>query len=299
MLHSSTTPAAKRLALRERLAARDILVLPGAFSPLSAMLIEQRGFEAAYLSGAVIAADLGLPDVGLTTLSEVALRTQQVARVTSLPLLVDADTGFGEAMNVARTIQLLEDAGAAGVHVEDQVNPKRCGHLDGKQVVDVAVMRQRVAAAVAARRDPHFLIVARTDARATDSLDAAIERARSYVDAGADAIFPEALLDTGEFESFREAIDVPLLANATEFGKGEPFSVSALNDLGVDMVIFPVSLLRLAMGAAERGLGVLHERGELSSLFEAMQSRGELYELLDYRSYELFDGDVFNFGSPT
>jgi methylisocitrate lyase len=299
MLHSSTTPAAKRRALRERLAARDILVLPGAFNPLSAMLIEQRGFEAAYLSGAVIAADLGLPDVGLTTLSEVALRAQQVARVTSLPLLVDADTGFGEAMNVARTIQMLEDAGAAGVHVEDQVNPKRCGHLDGKLVVDVGVARQRVAAAVAARRDPNLLIVARTDARATDSLNVAIDRARNYVDVGADAIFPEALLDAGEFEAFREAIDVPLLANATEFGKGVPLRVSALNDLGVDMVIFPVSLLRLAMGAAERGLRVLNERGELSSLFDAMQSRSELYELLDYQSYELFDGDVFNFGATS
>lgn len=297
MLHSSTTPAAKRLALRERLRARDTLVLPGAFSPLSAMLVEQRGFEATYLSGAVIAADLGLPDVGLTTLSEVALRTQQVARVTSLPLLVDADTGFGEAMNVARTIQMLEDAGAAGVHVEDQVNPKRCGHLDGKLVVDVDVARQRVAAAVAARRDPNLLIVARTDARAVESLDEAIDRARSYVDAGADAIFPEALLDVGEFEAFRGAIDVPLLANATEFGKGEPWTVPALNSLGVDMVIFPVSLLRLAMGAAERGLGVLSEIGELSSLFDAMQSRSQLYELLDYQSYEQFDGDVFNFGT--
>ncbi len=262
MLHSSTTPADKRRALRERLGARDILVVPGAFNPLSAMLIEQRGFGAVYLSGAVIAADLGLPDVGLTTLSEVANRTQQVARVTALPLLVDADTGFGEArMNVARTIQILEDAGAAGVHVEDQVNPKRCGHLDGKHVVSVEVARQRVAAAVLARRDSNFVIVARTDARATHSLDEAIERARSYVDAGADVIFPEALLDDAEFEVFRKAIDVPLLANATEFGKGASWSVRALNELGVDMVIFPVSLLRLAMGAAERAaLGVLTER---------------------------------------
>jgi methylisocitrate lyase len=297
VLQSPTTPTAKRLALRERLGARDILVLPGAFNPLSAMLIEQRGFEAAYLSGAVIAADLGLPDVGLTTLSEVAHRTQQVARVTALPLLVDADTGFGEAMNMARTIQMLEDAGAAGVHVEDQVNPKRCGHLDGKHVVNLDVARQRVAAAVSARRDSNFMIVARTDARATDSLDEAIERARSYVDVGADAIFPEALLDAGEFEAFRKAIDVPLLANATEFGKGAPWTVPALNDLGVDMVIFPVSLLRLAMGAAQRGLRVLAQRGELSSLFDAMQSRSDLYELLDYESYELFDGDVFNFRS--
>ncbi|HEY5091886.1 MAG TPA: methylisocitrate lyase [Acidimicrobiales bacterium] len=297
MLHSPITPSAKRLALRERLDARDILILPGAFNPLSAMLIEQRGYEAAYLSGAVIAADLGLPDVGLTTLSEVAQRSGQVARVTALPLLVDADTGFGEAMNVARTIQMLEDAGVAGVHVEDQVNPKRCGHLDGKHVVAPALARQRVAAAVSARRDPNLMIVARTDARATDSLDEAIDRARSYVDVGADAIFPEALLDESEFAAFREAIGVPLLANATEFGKGDPLSVRALNDLGVDMVIFPVSLLRLAMGAAERGLRELAERGELSSLFDAMQSRDELYELLDYQSYQIFDSEVFNFRS--
>jgi methylisocitrate lyase len=297
MLHSPTTPEAKRLALRERLGEPEILILPGAFNPLAAMLIEQRGFEAVYLSGAVIAADLGLPDVGLTTSSEVAQRSQQVARVTSLPLLVDADTGFGEAMNVARTIQMLEDAGVAGVHVEDQVNPKRCGHLDGKHVVPPTIARQRVAAAVSARRDPNLVIVARTDARSTDSLDEAIDRARSYVDAGADAIFPEALLNEGEFASFRDAVDVPILANATEFGKGDSLSVRALNDLGVDMVIFPVSLLRLAMGAAERGLRDLAEYGELSRLFEAMQTRDELYELLDYRSYQLFDSEVFNFRS--
>lgn len=299
MLHSPVTASAKRLALRERLEARDILVLPGAFSPLSAMLIEQRGFQGAYLSGAVIAADLGLPDVGLTTLTEVAQRSAQVARVTALPLLVDADTGFGEAMNVARTIQMLEEAGVAGVHVEDQVNPKRCGHLDGKRVVTPAVARQRVAAAVSARRDPNLMIVARTDARATDSLDEAIDRARGYVDVGADAIFPEALLDAGEFAAFRAAIDVPLLANATEFGKGDPLNVRALNDLGLDMVIFPVSLLRLAMGAAERGLAELAERGELSNLLDSMQSRDELYALLDYESYQKFDRDVFNFRTST
>ena len=299
MLFSRVTASAKRLALRERLAARDILVLPGAFSPLTAMLIEQRGFQGAYLSGAVIAADLGLPDVGLTTLTEVAQRSAQVARVTALPLLVDADTGFGEAMNVARTIQMLEEAGVAGVHVEDQVNPKRCGHLDGKRMVTPAVARQRVAAAVSARRDPNLMIVARTDARATDSLDEAIDRARGYVDVGADAIFPEALLDAGEFAAFRAAIDVPLLANATEFGKGDPLNVRALNDLGLDMVIFPVSLLRLAMGAAERGLAELAERGELSNLLDSMQSRDELYALLDYESYQKFDRDVFNFRTST
>jgi methylisocitrate lyase len=295
VLHSDVAPAAKRQALRQRLAERDIVVLPGAFNPLSAMLIEQHGFEAAYLSGAVIAADLGLPDVGLTTLSEVSQRAQQVARVTALPLLVDVDTGFGEAMNVARTVQMMEDAGVAAIHIEDQENPKRCGHLDGKQVVEVAVARQRISAAVAARRDPNLLIVARTDARATHSLSEAIDRARSYVDVGADGIFPEALMDAKEFGAFREAIDVPLLANATEFGKGEAWSVNSLNELGVDMVIFPVSLLRLAMGAADRGLRTLSQRGELGGLLDQMQSRSELYELLDYESYQLFDSEVFSF----
>jgi methylisocitrate lyase len=200
-------------------------------------------------------------------------------------------------MNVARTVQVMEDAGVAGIHIEDQVNPKRCGHLDGKQVVAIGEARQRITAAVAARRDPNLMIIARTDARATDSLTEAIDRARSYVDVGADAIFPEALLDAKEFETFRAALDVPLLANATEFGKGETWTLRTLNELGIDMVIFPVSLLRLAMGAADRGLSTLSQHGELTSLLGDMQTRSELYELLDYESYQLFDSEVFNFKS--
>jgi methylisocitrate lyase len=295
MLHATSTPSAKRAALRARLATGELLVLPGAFNPLSAMLIERRGFHAVYLSGAVVAADLGLPDVGLTTASEVALRASQVARVTNLPVLVDADTGFGEAMNVARSVQLLEDAGVSGLHLEDQVNPKRCGHLDGKHVVDRGVAVQRLRAAVAARRDPNLLIVARTDARATDSLDEAIERAKAYEDAGADAIFAEALLDENEFARMRQAVSVPLLANATEFGKGHLLSVGPLAELGVNMVIFPVSLLRLAMGAAERGLVTLQREGGMASILGEMQTRADLYDLLDYANYQVFDEEVFNF----
>ncbi|HEY7931406.1 MAG TPA: methylisocitrate lyase [Acidimicrobiales bacterium] len=299
MLHATSTPSAKRAALRARLATGELLVLPGAFNPLSAMLIERRGFHAVYLSGAVVAADLGLPDVGLTTASEVALRASQVARVTNLPVLVDADTGFGEAMNVARSVQLLEDAGVSGLHLEDQVNPKRCGHLDGKHVVDRGVAVQRLRAAVAARRDPNLLIVARTDARATDSLDEAIERAKAYEDAGADAIFAEALLDENEFARMRQAVSVPLLANATEFGKGHLLSVGPLAELGVNMVIFPVSLLRLAMGAAERGLVTLQREGGLASILGEMQTRADLYDLLDYANYQVFDEEVFNFHLPS
>jgi methylisocitrate lyase len=294
MLYSTLTPAAKRRALRERLGSGDLLELPGAFSPLAARLVQDKGFDGVYVSGAVVAADLGLPDVGLTTLTEVATRAGQIARMTDLPTLVDADTGFGEAMNVARTVQTLEDAGVAGLHVEDQVNPKRCGHLDGKQVVDDAVAVQRVRAAVDARRDPDLLIMARTDARGVLGLDAALDRARALVDAGADALFPEALQGLGEYERFA-ALGVPVLANMTEFGKTELYPRDRLRDAGVAVVIYPVSLLRVAMGAAERALDALRAEGSLASQVPTMQTRARLYELLDYAGYTAFDDDVYDF----
>ena len=295
MLHSPVSASAKRARLRARLAQGPILALPGAFNPLSAMLIERHGFEGVYLSGAVLAADLGLPDIGLTTLSEVAARSAQVARVTGVATIVDADTGFGEPMNVARTVQMLEDAGVASMHLEDQVNPKRCGHLDGKQVVERDEALRRINAATASRRDANFLVIARTDARAVEGLDGAIERARAYVDAGADAIFPEALLDEREFAAMRAAVTVPILANMTEFGKGPSLSVAQLGELGVDMVIFPVSLLRLAMGAADRALDLLTREGTLTTMLGEMQTRAELYDLLDYGSFAAFDQSVFDF----
>ena len=185
MLYSSVTPATKRQILRERLASGELLRFPGAFNPLSAKLIQDKGFDGVYISGAVLSADLGLPDIGLTTLSEVAQRAGQIARLTDLPAIVDADTGFGEPMNVARTVQSLEDAGLAGLHIEDQVNPKRCGHLDGKAVVDSDTAIKRIRAAADARRDPNLIIMARTDIRAVDGLDAALDRAKALVDAGA------------------------------------------------------------------------------------------------------------------
>jgi methylisocitrate lyase len=292
MLHAASTAAERRAALRARLAEDRLLVLPGVFNPLSAMAVERAGFEAAYLSGAVMAAELGLPDVGLTTLSEVAQRTAQVTRVTRLPLLVDADTGFGEPLNVARTVQFLEEAGAAALHLEDQVNPKRCGHLEGKSVVDEVSATRRIAAAVAARRDANLLVVARTDARAVEGLESAIERARRYVAAGADAVFAEALEDEREVEAFRRALEVPLLINATEFGKGPLWEGARLAALGVDMVIFPVSLFRLAMGAAARGLATLAAEGGFASRVGEMQTRAELYELLRYDEYAAFDEGV-------
>ncbi|MBN9185962.1 methylisocitrate lyase [Microbacterium sp.] len=295
MLYATTPAAEKRRLFRERLATGELLRFPGAFNPLSARLIERKGFEGVYISGAVLAADLGLPDIGLTTLTEVAGRGQQIARMTELPAIIDADTGFGEPMNVARTIQTLEDAGLAGTHIEDQINPKRCGHLDGKAVVDEDTAIKRIRAAADARRDPNFLLMARTDIRAVEGLDAAVDRAKALVDAGADAIFPEAMRTLDEFAAVREAIDVPILANMTEFGKSELFSVDQLRDVGVNIVIWPVSLLRLAMGAADRGLGTLIEDGHLTSKLGEMQHRADLYDLVDYEAYNHFDTNVFNF----
>jgi methylisocitrate lyase len=295
MLHDTTSAADKRTAFRAGLASGKLLRFPGAFNPLSAMLIARHGFEGVYISGAVISADLGLPDIGLTTATEVAGRAQQIARVTALPALVDADTGFGEPMNAARTVQLLEDAGVAGLHIEDQVNPKRCGHLDGKDVADRDTAVKRIKAAVAARRDPAFVIAARTDAAAVNGLDDAIDRARAYADAGADLIFPEAMTGEADFERMRAAVDVPILANMTEFGKSPLLTAKTLENLGVNVVIYPVTLLRLAMHAADAGLAAIAGLGTQEGLLDQMQHRRDLYDLLDYQAYNTFDASVFNF----
>jgi methylisocitrate lyase len=198
-------------------------------------------------------------------------------------------------MNVARTVQELEDAGVAAIHIEDQINPKRCGHLDGKQVVDEAVAAQRIRSAVDARRDPNLVIVARTDIRAVGGIDAAIERVKRLADAGADVVFPEALESLEEFAAVRSAVEVPMLANITEFGKGELFTAGQLRDIGVNIVIWPVSLLRMAMGAAERALQTLAAEGTLASELGQMQHRRDLYDLIDYAGYNRFDESIFNF----
>ncbi len=295
MLYSSTSAAEKRLRFREDLSSGRLLRMPGAFNPLSARLIERKGFDGVYISGAVLSADLGLPDIGLTTLTEVAARGAQIARTTELPTLIDADTGFGEPMNAARTVQEMENAGVSGLHIEDQVNPKRCGHLDGKEVVGLDIAVRRIRAAVEGRRDPHFLIMARTDIRAVAGLEAAKDRAKALVDAGADAIFPEAMRTLEEFEAIRSAVDVPVLANMTEFGKSELFTTSQLQSVGINMVIWPVSLLRIAMGGAERALDALNEQGTLTSQLGNMQHRAELYELISYEDYAGFDSNIYTF----
>ncbi|WP_071287388.1 methylisocitrate lyase [Mycolicibacterium llatzerense] len=295
LLGSTVSAADKRAKFRSALNSGQLQRYPGAFSPLVAKLVSEIGFEGVYVSGAVLSADLGLPDIGLTTLSEVAGRSAQIAAATDLPTLVDADTGFGEPMSAARTITVLEDAGLAGCHLEDQVNPKRCGHLDGKAVVPAAEMIKRLRAAVAARRDPNFVICARTDAAGIEGIDSAIDRAKAYADAGADLIFTEALSSPSEFERFRAAVDTPLLANMTEFGKSELVTAQQLSDIGYNMVIYPVTTLRLAMYAVEVGLREIHTAGTQAGLLDQMQHRSRLYELLRYAEYNEFDSDIFNF----
>ncbi|MBA8796053.1 methylisocitrate lyase [Friedmanniella endophytica] len=290
--------SAARRAFRAGLESGRLLRFPGAFTPLSAKLITELGFDGVYISGAVLSAELGLPDIGLTTLTEVAGRAEQIITATTLPTLIDADTGFGEPLNVARTVRTLEAKGVSGCHLEDQVNPKRCGHLDGKALVGPDVMVQRIAAAVAARTDPDFVICARTDARGVDGFDAAVERARAYVAAGADLVFPEALSGPDEFAAFRAAVDAPLLANMTEFGKSPLLDEATLADLGFNLVIYPVTLLRLAMGAIEDGLRTIAERGTQRDLVDRMQTRARLYELVGYADYTAFDSEIFAFDVP-
>jgi methylisocitrate lyase len=295
-MHPSAISAVqKRKDFRAALKSGKLLRFPGAFSPLVAMTIERHGFDGVYVSGAALSADLGLPDIGLTTLSEVSARGGAIAQATRLPALIDADTGFGEALNAARTIQTLENAGLCGCHLEDQINPKRCGHLDNKSLVTTQVMVEKIRAAAAARRDRNFLLMARTDARASEGLKGAIARARAYIDAGADAIFPEALADEREFEKFRKAVKVPLLANMTEFGKSKLLQAGQLSSLGINIVIYPVTTLRLAMKAIEDGLATLKDEGTQESLVKKMQTRAELYELLNYADYAKFDKDISNF----
>lgn len=295
MLFAKKSAAEKRVALRASLASGKLQRFPGVFSPLVAMLIEELGFDGVYISGAVLANELGLPDIGLTTMTEIAQRGRQIARVTELPSIIDIDTGFGEPMNAARTMQELEELGLCGCHMEDQVNPKRCGHLDNKIIVERAEMVRKLRASADAKRDKNFLLIARTDAREPEGLAAAIDRAKAYVDAGAEMIFPEALADESEFEKMRAAVKVPLLANMTEFGKTKMLDAKTIERLGFNIVIYPVTALRLAMKAIEDGYAAIRRDGTQSGIVDRMQTRKRLYELLRYEDYAEFDKDVFNF----
>ena len=284
--------AARRQQFRDSLTSAKLHRLPGAFSPLVAMLVERLGFEGVYVSGGAISANMGLPDIGLTTLTEVTTQAGAIARATALPTIADADTGFGEPANVARTVQAFEGAGLCGLHLEDQTMPKKCGHLDSKQLVPAEEMVRKVRAAADAKIDPNFLLIARTDARAVEGRDAAIDRAKRYLDAGAEMIFPEALTDEKDFETFRKAIDAPLLANMTEFGKSPLLSAEQLTNLGYNAAIYPVTSLRLAMKAIETGLQELLDTGTQQGAILQMQTRQELYNLLQYDAYEKQDRDL-------
>jgi methylisocitrate lyase len=279
-------------ALREAWTAGPIAV-PGVFNALVARMAERLGFRAVYLSGAALSASTGLPDVGLLTLTEFADEARRIAAATTLPLLCDADTGFGEALNVERTVRLLENAGAAGLHLEDQQLPKRCGHLSGKQLVAPEVMAAKVRAAVAARRDPDFVIIARTDARGVNGFDDAVQRARLYLQAGADAIFPEALENAEEFAAFARAVPAPLLANMTEFGRSPLLDFSTLAEMGYRLVLYPVTTLRSALRAAQQTLADILTKGHQRDRLPQMLTRAELYELLDYAGYEQRDRAYF------
>lgn len=270
---------------------KHTVVIPGAFNALTAIQIERAGFQAVYVSGAGLAAARGLPDIGLLSLTEVVSDAAAIANAVTIPAVVDADTGFGPPLAVMRAVREFERAGLAGIQLEDQEMPKRCGHLPGKRLVSTREMVGKILAATEARRDRDFLVVARTDARAVEGLEAAVHRARAYVEAGADAIFPEALESADEFREFatrlaKEAPKVPLVANMTEFGKTPYLSVSEFEDLGYRLVLFPVSALRVATKAIEQLLEDVKRHGSQRESLGRMHTREQLYELLRYAEYE-------------
>lgn len=269
-----------------------IVVMPGAFSALTALAAYKQGAKAVYLSGGAITNNLlGVPDIALTTLNEMSGVAAQACQVAPVPIICDADTGFGETWNTVRTVIEMERAGLAGIHLEDQVSPKRCGHLEGKEVVPTDHMETKIRAAVSAKRDPSFVIIARTDARGVEGIDAAIDRAKAYVQAGADAIFPEGLISEAEFEAFRKGVEVPLLANMTEFGKTPLITASRFGELGYQMVIFPVTALRVMLKAVEEFYAELLETGTQAGWMDKMRTRAQLYETIDYGDYTAQDAE--------
>jgi methylisocitrate lyase len=272
---------------------RDTIAIPGVFNPLTARVAERLGFQAIYLSGGALSASYGVPDVGLLSVTEFVDEARRICQASSLPLLCDADTGFGEALNVERTVRLFEAAGSAGIHLEDQQLPKRCGHLSGKQLVPPEVMVAKIRAATAARKDRDFVILARTDARSVEGFDGAVARARLYLQAGADGIFPEALENEAEFARFAREIPAVLLANMTEFGKSPILDIPTLRSLGYRLVLYPLTAFRSAMKAAANTLALLASEGHQRAAIPTMMTRAELYDLLDYRGYEERDQRFF------
>ena len=284
----------KRAEFINSLKSGKLLRFPGAYNPLSAKLISEIGFDGIYISGGVMANDLGLPDIGLTTLEQVSYRASQITRVTDLPTIVDADTGFKDCK---KTILNLEAKGLAGCHIEDQIEQKRCGHLDNKELITKEEMVVKIKNAVSARQDKNFLIIARTDANAVEGLDKTIDRIKAYEDAGADMIFPEAMKDESEFEKVRKISKGYLLANMTEFGKSKLLNKSELEKLGYNLVIYPVTTQRLAMKNVEDGLKSIFKNGDQNNIIDNMQTRKRLYELVEYEKYNTPDNKITDFST--
>ncbi len=282
----------KRIELRNRLKKQKILKFPGAYNPLTAKLIFEIGFDGVYISGAVMANDLGIPDIGITTLKEVSYRANQIARISDLPSIVDANTGFG---NCKETIETFENLGLSGCHIEDQIDQKRCGHLDNKEIIPLNKMVDKIKTAVNSKKDNNFLIIARTDANIVEGINKTIERVKAYEDAGADIIFPEAMKDEKEFEQIRKNTKINLLANMTEFGKSKILAANTLEELGYDIVIYPVTTQRLAMKNVEDGLRDIFKNGHQNNIIDKMQTRKRLYELVDYEKYNTPDKKITDF----
>ena len=288
------TVVQKREDFEKKLSSKKILRIPGAYNPLTAKLIEEIGYDGIYVSGGVMSNDLGYPDIGLTNLKEVSYRANQIARVTNLPTIVDADTGF---KSCEETVNIFEKLGITGIHIEDQISQKRCGHLDNKELISKEEMIKKIKLSINSRKDKNFKIIARTDANSVEGLDKMIERAKAYQDAGADIIFPEALLDEKEFEKVRKNLNIYLLANMTEFGKTKLFSYKQLENFGYNIVIYPVTTQRLAMKSVEEGLKDIFERGHQNNIIDKMQTRKRLYELVEYEKYNSLDEKIYNFST--
>jgi len=285
-------PEEKRKILNQKLKSSKILRVPGAYNPLTAKIIEEIGYDAVYVSGAVMANDLGFPDIGLTTLEDVSTRSYLISRVTNLPTIVDIDTGF---KSCEKTIQTFEEFGVAAVHLEDQVERKRCGHLDNKELISTDKMVNKIKECVKAKKDKNFKIIARSDANSVEGIDKMINRCKAYIDAGAEIIFPEALSNEKEFETVRKSLDCYLLANMTEFGKTKLLNYNDLENLGYNIVIYPVTTQRLAMKSVEDGLRAIFKDGHQSNIIDRMQTRKRLYEIVDYEKYNSLDEEIYNF----
>ncbi len=284
----------KRIDFDKKLKSKKILRIPGAYNPLTAKLIEEIGYDGVYVSGGVMSNDLGYPDIGLTTLNDVSKRSEQIARVTNLPTVVDIDTGF---KSCKETIETFENYGITSVHIEDQVERKRCGHLDNKELISSEQMTKKIKECVSSKKDKNFKIIARSDAKNVEGLDKMINRCKSYIDAGAEIVFPEALKDESEFEKVRKSLDCYLLANMTEFGKSKLLNFKELENLGYNIVIYPVTTQRLAMKNVEDGLRAIFNDGHQNNIIDRMQTRKRLYELVDYEKYNSLDEKIYNFST--